>query len=51
MYGVQEHYPKTQPILTNSEDGPEKTLKHLQLLSQASDSISYGDLVDRMIHG
>lgn len=49
--GPQEHYLKTQPTLTNQEEGPEKNLKHLQLLSKASDSISDGDLVDRMIHG
>jgi replication factor C subunit 1 len=32
-------------------DGPEKELKHLQLMEQASASISDGDLVDTLIHG
>lgn len=32
-------------------DGPEKELKHLQLMEQASASISDGDLVDSLIHG
>jgi replication factor C subunit 1 len=35
----------------NQLDGPDKELKHLDLLSKAADSISDGDLIDRMIHG
>ncbi|WRT63728.1 uncharacterized protein IL334_000651 [Kwoniella shivajii] len=48
---MQEHYLKTQPALTNNLNGPEQNLKHLELVSKAADSISDGDLVDRMIHG
>lgn len=47
----QEHFIKTNPAVLNSFDGPEKDMKHLELLSKAADSISDGDLVDRMIHG
>lgn len=48
---IQEHYLKTNPARLNQMDGPEKDLKNLELISQAADSISDGDLVDRMIHG
>ncbi|KAK8845500.1 hypothetical protein IAR55_006213 [Kwoniella newhampshirensis] len=48
---MQEHYIKTSPALTNNLDGPPKDLKHLELLSKAADSVSDGDLIDRMIHG
>ncbi|KAK1926049.1 purine nucleotide binding protein [Papiliotrema laurentii] len=48
---MQEHYVKTNPASLNQYDGPEKNLKHLELLSKAADSISDGDLIDRMIHG
>ncbi|WWC85920.1 uncharacterized protein L201_000790 [Kwoniella dendrophila CBS 6074] len=48
---IQEHYLKTQPALTNNLNGAEQNLKHLELVSKAADSISDGDLVDRMIHG
>ncbi|WVW81923.1 hypothetical protein I302_103926 [Kwoniella bestiolae CBS 10118] len=48
---IQEHYLKTQPALTNNLSGAEQNLKHLELVSKAADSISDGDLVDRMIHG
>lgn len=47
----QEHYLKTNPTALNNLDGPEKNLKHLELVSKAADSISDGDLIDRMIHG
>lgn len=47
----QEHYIKTAPSALNQLDGPDKELKHLDLLSKAADSISDGDLIDRMIHG
>jgi len=47
----QEHYIKTNPAVLSQYDGPEKDMKHLELLSKAADSISDGDLVDRMIHG
>lgn len=48
---IQEHYAKTNPALVGNLDGPDRTLKHLELLSKAADSISDGDIVDRMIHG
>ena len=48
---MQEHYIKTNPATLASYDGPEKGLKHIELLSKAADSISDGDLIDRMIHG
>ncbi|OXH38542.1 replication factor C subunit 1 [Cryptococcus neoformans] len=48
---MQEHYLKTNPTALNNLDGPEKNLKHLELVSKAADSISDGDLIDRMIHG
>ena len=32
-------------------DGPEKTMKELQLMDRAASSISDGDLVDALIHG
>ncbi|WWC58244.1 uncharacterized protein I303_100782 [Kwoniella dejecticola CBS 10117] len=48
---IQEHYLKTQPALTNTLNGGEQNLKHLELVSKAADSISDGDLIDRMIHG
>ncbi|WWD09050.1 hypothetical protein V865_007170 [Kwoniella europaea PYCC6329] len=48
---IQEHYLKTQPALTNTLSGAEQNLKHLELVSKAADSISDGDLIDRMIHG
>ncbi|WWC66667.1 uncharacterized protein I206_100571 [Kwoniella pini CBS 10737] len=48
---IQEHYLKTQPALANNLSGNEQNLKHLELASKAADSISDGDLVDRMIHG
>lgn len=48
---LQENYLGTNPIQALSYSGREKTLKTLELASQAADSISDGDLVDRMIHG
>lgn len=48
---IQEHYPKTDPVGARNMDGPDKQMKNLELLSKAADSISDGDLVDRMIHG
>jgi len=32
-------------------DGPEKELKHLELMDHAASSISDADLVDVLIHG
>lgn len=48
---LQENYLGTNPMLASQCNGPEKKLKMLELASNAADSISDGDLVDRMIHG
>jgi replication factor C subunit 1 len=48
---LQENYLGTNPVLSLGYSGKEKNLKTLELASQAADSISDGDLVDRMIHG
>lgn len=48
---LQENYLGTHPIQALNYSGKEKNLKTLELASQAADSISDGDLVDRMIHG
>ncbi|PZD37640.1 BRCT domain type II [Pyrenophora tritici-repentis] len=48
---LQENYLGTNPIQSLSYSGKEKNLKNLELISKAADSISDGDLVDRMIHG
>ena len=48
---LQENYLGTNPIKSLSYNGREKQLKLLELASDAADSISDGDLVDRMIHG
>ncbi|CDO76341.1 hypothetical protein BN946_scf185011.g5 [Trametes cinnabarina] len=48
---MQENYLKTQPSRLRNLDGPEKTLKHLELMYKAAESISDGDIVDSLIHG
>ncbi|KAF2708430.1 DNA replication factor C, large subunit [Pleomassaria siparia CBS 279.74] len=48
---LQENYLGTNPIQSLEYHGKEKNLKMLELASNAADSISDGDLVDRMIHG
>ncbi|OBZ65493.1 Replication factor C subunit 1 [Grifola frondosa] len=48
---VQENYLKTQPARIRGLDGPEKALKHLELMEKASASLSDGDIVDSLIHG
>ena len=48
---LQENYLSTYPMLSNKFSGREKSLKVLELTDQAAESISDGDLVDRMIHG
>ncbi|WFC97356.1 DNA replication factor C complex subunit Rfc1 [Malassezia yamatoensis] len=48
---VEENYLKTNPVLIQKESGPLRDWKHLQLVSQASRSISDGDLVDTLMHG
>ncbi|KAI9792417.1 MAG: hypothetical protein M1816_002301 [Peltula sp. TS41687] len=48
---LQENYLKTRPSIANNYSGRERTLKLLELADKAAESISDGDLVDRMIHG
>ena len=48
---LQENYLGTNPIRTSTFNGREKTLKQMELVDMAAESISDGDLVDRMIHG
>ena len=48
---LQENYLGTNPMLSNTYSGKEKNLKMLELADSAAESISDGDLVDRMIHG
>ncbi|KAK7050917.1 DNA replication factor C complex subunit Rfc1 [Paramarasmius palmivorus] len=48
---IQENYLKSQPARIRNEDGPDKILKHLQLMDKAASSISDADLVDGLIHG
>ena len=50
---LQENYLGTNPQRTNKHNGNPKlkNLANLDLVSKAADSISDGDLVDRMIHG
>lgn len=50
---IQENYLRTKPAALNAQgyNKREQNLKALELASQAADSISDGDLVDRMIHG
>ncbi|KAI9819437.1 MAG: hypothetical protein M1832_004000 [Thelocarpon impressellum] len=48
---IQENYLKTKPSLANGYSGKEQRLKALELADKAAESISDGDLVDRMIHG
>jgi replication factor C subunit 1 len=48
---LQENYLKTNPAAGAKYQGRERNLKLLELADRAADSISDGDLVDRMIHG
>ncbi|KAJ5113692.1 hypothetical protein N7456_002226 [Penicillium angulare] len=48
---LQENYLKTRPTLAGSYHDKERNLKLLELADNAAESISDGDLVDRMIHG
>ncbi|KAF2089820.1 DNA replication factor C, large subunit, partial [Saccharata proteae CBS 121410] len=48
---LQENYLNTQPLRASSYQGRERNLKLLELVDNAAESISDGDLVDRMIHG
>ncbi|MCJ1472073.1 hypothetical protein MMC13_000719 [Lambiella insularis] len=48
---LQENYLGTAPTLAHPYNGKEKNVKLLELADKAAESISDGDLVDRMIHG
>ncbi|KAL7795197.1 replication factor RFC1 C terminal domain-containing protein [Trichoderma ceciliae] len=50
---IQENYLRTKPMALGGKgyNNREATLKALELFDQAAESISDGDLVDRMIHG
>lgn len=50
---IQENYLRTKPMALNGKGYTkrEEKLKALELFDQAAESISDGDLVDRMIHG
>ncbi|CAL1702003.1 unnamed protein product [Somion occarium] len=48
---IQENYLKTEPAKLKNDSGPERHMKHLQLMDKAASSISDGDLVDALIHG
>lgn len=50
---IQENYLSTKPILANNMaySPKQQRLKALELADSAAESISDGDLVDRMIHG
>ncbi|KAF4582026.1 DNA replication factor C, large subunit [Ophiocordyceps camponoti-floridani] len=50
---IQENYLRTKPMALNGKGYThrEAKLKALELLDRAAESISDGDLVDRMIHG
>ena len=48
---LQENYLGTNPMLANAYGGNERKYKLLELTDSAAQSISDGDLVDRMIHG
>lgn len=48
---LQENYLGTNPTRASTYSGQEKALKSLELVEEAANSISEGDLIDRMIHG
>ncbi|KAM0330544.1 hypothetical protein ACHAQA_003491 [Verticillium albo-atrum] len=50
---IQENYLRCKPMALNNRgyNKREENLKALELFDQAAESISDGDLVDRMIHG
>ncbi|KAI1480795.1 DNA replication factor C, large subunit [Daldinia eschscholtzii] len=51
---IQENYLRTKPAVLNQsqfKNKREQNLKALELFDMAAESISDGDLVDRMIHG
>lgn len=48
---LQENYLRTNPAAASKYQGRERKLKLLEIADNAAQSISDGDLVDRMIHG
>ncbi|KAI1111199.1 replication factor RFC1 C terminal domain-containing protein [Nemania sp. NC0429] len=50
---IQENYLRTKPSMLGQykDNRREQNLKLLEMMDQAAESISDGDLVDRMIHG
>lgn len=50
---IQENYLRSKPAVLGSKgyNAREQNLKYLELVDRAAESISDGDLVDRMIHG
>ncbi|KAK7977518.1 Replication factor C subunit 1 [Apiospora saccharicola] len=48
---IQENYLRAKPALLGGGHKREQDLKMLELMDKAAESISDGDLVDRMIHG
>lgn len=48
---LQENYLRTEPVAASKYQGRERKLKQLEIMDNAAESISDGDLVDRMIHG
>ncbi|KAI8452350.1 replication factor C subunit 1 [Phakopsora pachyrhizi] len=48
---VQDGYVKHEYGLARTFDAKEKSAKKMELLSKAADSITDGDMVDRLIHG
>ncbi|KAI6092849.1 replication factor RFC1 C terminal domain-containing protein [Hypoxylon rubiginosum] len=50
---IQENYLRTKPAVLNQNqyNKREQNLKALEMIDKAAESISDGDLVDRMIHG
>ncbi|KAK6825229.1 hypothetical protein PG987_012723 [Apiospora arundinis] len=48
---IQENYLRAKPALLGGGHKREQDLKALELMDKAAESISDGDLVDRMIHG
>ncbi|KAI1936803.1 DNA replication factor C complex subunit Rfc1 [Ophidiomyces ophidiicola] len=48
---LQENYLKTNPVAAGTYSGRERKFKLLELADNAAESISDGDLVDKMIHG
>lgn len=48
---IQENYLRNSPARVKSSNPQEAAMKTLELFSKAADSISDGDLIDRMIHG